>query len=395
MGPFAIALLIGPSVVNSLSLSLCSSQNTGASNVEYVNQYNSNGYCHDKCQGYAFGVVQGTSCWCSNYAPSDTSSLSQCDVACPGYGYEYCASQSDNLYGYVALGPDASGTLGGSSSTSGSNSESSVPSGSSFTSGSGSGSGSGSSLSSSSSSSSSSDSSSTSSPTPTASSARSTSSTSSHSTSASPVISTIYSVMTISGDSKSTVTSTILQTMTMSSSQSSSPSAAASSNSSSSHKSGNSFFDSKGKVAGVFTVVGIVSLGLLILLAYFIYKKCIASKVHGDDYFGYYDGDSYGGSSLGPNGAPRLDYSDLESNPHQREYEEKRESGFNVGAYSVAGTTTPSGSPTTHQRGNSFPVDPRLDPGSPLYRNVQGDFSNRSLSDQVDYSRKVLKVTNV
>jgi len=67
------------------------------------------------CQGYAFGIVQDLLCWCSNYAPSNTLSVSNCNQQCPGYPYEYCGSSSKSLYGYIALGPSASGTTGSSS----------------------------------------------------------------------------------------------------------------------------------------------------------------------------------------------------------------------------------------------------------------------------------------
>jgi cell wall integrity and stress response component len=81
------------------------------------NNYQSNGACSTTCNGYAFAVVQGKSCWCSNYAPGDTTSTGDCSVACPGYPYESCGNEASGLYGYVALGPSPFGTQGAASSS--------------------------------------------------------------------------------------------------------------------------------------------------------------------------------------------------------------------------------------------------------------------------------------
>ena len=66
--------------------------------------YDSLGSCGTNCQDdYAFAVVQGTTCWCSNYAPGDQVPLSECSGTCPGYPYEFCGSTTGNLYGYLRL----------------------------------------------------------------------------------------------------------------------------------------------------------------------------------------------------------------------------------------------------------------------------------------------------
>ena len=82
------------------------------------NHFNSNGACQTVCSGFAFAVVQDQNCWCSNYAPADTTSTSDCSETCPGYPYENCGSASADLFGYVALGKAPSGTIGASTSTS-------------------------------------------------------------------------------------------------------------------------------------------------------------------------------------------------------------------------------------------------------------------------------------
>lgn len=135
---------IAPTPTVQLSQALCSSQNTGidlspgtsiikpplplprvppqvltfALPLLVSNHFNSNGACQTTCSRFAFAVVQGQSCWCSNYAPADTTSTSDCSEACPGYPYENCGSQSSGLFGYVALGRPPLGTVGASPSTS-------------------------------------------------------------------------------------------------------------------------------------------------------------------------------------------------------------------------------------------------------------------------------------
>lgn len=86
--------------------------------------FQTNGLCHDFCgpQGYAYGVTQSNSCWCSNYTPAQSSqvSKSKCNTDCPGYPSEKCGGAG--LFAYVVvIGVAPSGTKGagdGSSSTS-------------------------------------------------------------------------------------------------------------------------------------------------------------------------------------------------------------------------------------------------------------------------------------
>ncbi|KAF2219052.1 hypothetical protein BDZ85DRAFT_60461 [Elsinoe ampelina] len=98
-----------------LSQSLCSNQNTGASNQPNYSIYQSNGLCYDTCKDqYAFAVVQYQNCWCSNFAPADTVDNSECSQACPGYPSELCGNQDSGLFGYIALQRQPSGTAGSS-----------------------------------------------------------------------------------------------------------------------------------------------------------------------------------------------------------------------------------------------------------------------------------------
>jgi cell wall integrity and stress response component len=105
------------SEVSALNALYCSSQNTGSDYAKQTNQFNSNGACFTNCKSqYAFAIVQGTACWCSNYIPAEVSSNDDCDSACPGYPQELCGSTSSDLFGYIQLTLPASGTAGASSS---------------------------------------------------------------------------------------------------------------------------------------------------------------------------------------------------------------------------------------------------------------------------------------
>lgn len=73
--------------------------------------YQSNGFCFDTCKAdFAFAIVQHQQCWCSDYAPEDTTDVSACNDPCPGYPLEKCGSLSDGLFGYIALSRHPSGT---------------------------------------------------------------------------------------------------------------------------------------------------------------------------------------------------------------------------------------------------------------------------------------------
>lgn len=60
---------------------------------------------------YAFAILQGANCWCSNYAPGATTSVDSCNEPCPGYS-ETCGSEANNLFAYIALTLRPSGTVG-------------------------------------------------------------------------------------------------------------------------------------------------------------------------------------------------------------------------------------------------------------------------------------------
>lgn len=101
-----------------LTTKYCSSQNTGTDGPFY-SIYNSMGFCSTQCQdGYAFGIVQGKNCWCSNYIPAEQGSISNCNSQCPGFPSDLCGNPEQGMYGYIPLGIAPSGTAGASSSQS-------------------------------------------------------------------------------------------------------------------------------------------------------------------------------------------------------------------------------------------------------------------------------------
>lgn len=76
--------------------------------------WQSNGKCHDHCVsegGFAFFVLQDQNCWCTNYAPAQSTDLSACSEPCPGFGSENCG-KAGQYYVYVNLNGNPSGTLG-------------------------------------------------------------------------------------------------------------------------------------------------------------------------------------------------------------------------------------------------------------------------------------------
>jgi len=101
-----------------LTAQYCSDQNTGPSAPNNQSIYQSLGNCQGKCtDNYAFAIVQGQSCWCSNYAPGDQLPIGDCNLQCPGYPYENCGNADTGLFGYLTLSKAPSGTIGSSSST--------------------------------------------------------------------------------------------------------------------------------------------------------------------------------------------------------------------------------------------------------------------------------------
>jgi len=109
------ALLQTPTKVAGLSILYCSSANTGSEFDAVANDYQSTGACRETCVGkFAFAILQGKYCWCSNVTPGTTTDTRSCDDKCPGYPADKCGNTGSGLYGYIQLDKKPSATAGGS-----------------------------------------------------------------------------------------------------------------------------------------------------------------------------------------------------------------------------------------------------------------------------------------
>lgn len=307
-----------------LTISYCSPDNTGSNSVSST--YMSNGKCQDNCKGsYVFAVIQGTECWCSNYAPSDQVSTSSCNTNCPGYPMEQCGNPSQGLYGYFNLGGIASGTAGGSSSPSSSPSSTAEPSSSLLSS---------------------------STPTP--------------ASSTSPLVYT--SIISVTGKA-----STILVTPTPASTSDSALGASTQSSSRSGGLSG-------GTVAGIVVGVAII-IGVLIGAVVFFWLR----RRHQQHLVAASEGDSFASSSPNAKGngsTPSRQVSQLSSAGLLTKPTRANTGGMSMGESNGGGTVN-SDRNSTHMT-----VDQRLNPWA-IYSNEDSRHSNVSLQDNQDYSRQL------
>ncbi|RLV94729.1 hypothetical protein JA1_001526 [Spathaspora sp. JA1] len=82
----------------------------------------SNGLCQTTClnQGKGVAILSGTDCYCSNNVPGDTVDLSKCAIGCPGYkDQENCAG--NGFFGYLVTNGPSSTVFQSSSTTSSAN----------------------------------------------------------------------------------------------------------------------------------------------------------------------------------------------------------------------------------------------------------------------------------
>ncbi|KAI9640045.1 Cell wall integrity and stress response component 4 [Ciborinia camelliae] len=130
--PYGVAAIFGFALiehVNGLTMEYCSSLNTGSGDGN-SSIYQSDGLCYNTCVAdYAFAIVQGQYCWCSNYVPGTTTSISDCNTSCPGYPSDTCGG--DGTYGYISLTLSPSGTKTASATTASSSSSKVIASSSS------------------------------------------------------------------------------------------------------------------------------------------------------------------------------------------------------------------------------------------------------------------------
>jgi cell wall integrity and stress response component len=124
LGFFAVFVFLSsikPARAIGFTQSYCSSLNTGSDDQVYTWPYQSNGNCTNHCKEegtYAFAVLQYTDCWCSNYAPGEEASMDDCRKDCPGFPDEKCGNKDKNLFMYIQMDGQVSGTIGGSQPTS-------------------------------------------------------------------------------------------------------------------------------------------------------------------------------------------------------------------------------------------------------------------------------------
>ena len=72
----------------------------------------SNGLCATRCTGeYAYAVIIGQSCYCSDDVPATQVSTDNCHDPCPGYPPDFCGNATAGYYAYFNLGRAASATI--------------------------------------------------------------------------------------------------------------------------------------------------------------------------------------------------------------------------------------------------------------------------------------------
>ncbi|BCR89410.1 uncharacterized protein ACHE_50608S [Aspergillus chevalieri] len=134
-----LLLLASPVFGAENSVKYCSSVNTGSDNDANTNTFQSIGACTSTCTSdYAFGILQGKNCWCSNIAPNQATNvnISECNDSCPGYPSDNCGNADEGLYGYIVLMdhmPSSTASASGASSTGTSTGTSSETTGASTT----------------------------------------------------------------------------------------------------------------------------------------------------------------------------------------------------------------------------------------------------------------------
>lgn len=237
-----------------------------------------------------------------------------------------------------------------------------------------------------------------------------------------PVItSIIYSVSTVTGGQETQYITTGIQT-TITNSET--PSSSINSDSIAratgvdttdrSAKTGDSFFDHKGKVAGVFTVVGVVGLALLLLLIWLLVRCLRKNRDYDDEDVVGVEGfkhERVGKNNNYPivtktnilhdddfNEASSTDDTVINEKQHSNANSMKQKSngangnGNNGHRRNVSIVSTDFGTPIIDNHGDSTYVDQRLDVGT--FSNIHERDEVLSLNDNEDYSRKVLRVTN-
>lgn len=374
---------------------VCSSQNTSTRARVYA-MFQSQGLCSGTCAGYAFAILQGFDCYCSNFSPSVTVSASQCNTRCPGFGTDNCGGINNGAFAYYQLA-QASGTLSLSSATTSPATTSSATTPSTTTTsvrsaGAVTNAGNVAIASPSSSSTSS-----TTTPqsvvpvtqtiTQTASAVPTSTSTSSTSVSSTAPISSTSRVIIANTMQTSLTSSTASSPATTTRAQSSGLTELQTAGSS------NSFFDSAGKVAGTFVAVGLVLLALLGALLFFCCRKRRENRSQS----------SLSAAALNRKPSPSSTLDGLTQGDAGRNRSGSTSRLMGYGLFAAGGPTpgrekdVESGAainwPRPHEGSDILPIDQRLNP-RPMLMRFDSNYSRSSLRDDQDYSRRVLTVAN-
>ncbi|KAJ9614213.1 Cell wall integrity and stress response component 4 [Cladophialophora chaetospira] len=106
-----LLVLIFGHIIHALPIGFCSPDNV-ASTGPTQSIFMSNGLCEQRCTGeYAYIVIIGQSCYCSDDVPATQVSTDECHDPCPGYPPDFCGNATAGYYAYFNLGRAASATI--------------------------------------------------------------------------------------------------------------------------------------------------------------------------------------------------------------------------------------------------------------------------------------------
>lgn len=209
--------------------------------------------------------------------------------------------------------------------------------------------------------------------------------------------------------SRNQVYTTQIITTVYSSPTSLAPSNSSTGNSGNDSSKKNGFWGSPGKVAGTFVAVGIVCLLLLLIVIFLLYRRHKNRTSSEEDFEKRYN-DAVAGPAAAGTVIATTD-SDSTSSPEFVYADEKGIQGpliasqhsspliaheQNPADTPTAAGTTAAGTTAAAAAGSEDPVvvDQRLDPRQMFMSQWENGGSRLSLADDVDYSRKVLRVIN-
>ena len=157
----------------------------------------------------------------------------------------------------------------------------------------------------------------------------------------------------------------------------------------------NSFWDSKAKVIGTFLPVALLLFLLLLLLIWILIRLRKKRNGYQDDELQHFHSDvSSAGSILGGHGATSFVYTDEKGILPSPDSNGARVSALASQATMGGGTLCSNSLPASREsKADALVFDQRLDPSHVMSQWENGG-SRVSLADDVDYTRKVLRVIN-